>query len=200
MIAKTSWLAACISTSTMTLAAASVPRTPRSARQRAPMKSPPIWASGNSALAPSRTKRKPDAEPDRGPLLAREQQPPAAARNRHRGDAGDHHQRRGPAGADHGVHRHGRRHTTRSARSARTCRRTRRSAWPAYPTASCSLKTSERTIDQPNVSRMRQSSASPACRYLASSGRLVLERLDRSTAGIRAIRAARFAAAGRYRV
>ncbi len=54
-----SWLAACISTSTMTLAAAIVPRTPRSARHRAPMKSPPICASGNSAFAPSRTKRRP---------------------------------------------------------------------------------------------------------------------------------------------
>ena len=56
-MANTSWVAACISTSTMTLAAATVPRTPCSARQRAPMKSPPIWASGSSALVASRTKR-----------------------------------------------------------------------------------------------------------------------------------------------
>ena len=82
MMAKASWLAACISTSTMTLAAASVPRTPRSARHRAPMKSPPICASGNSALAPSRTKRSPTQSQTEGRCAGgnnSHQPPPAMA-------------------------------------------------------------------------------------------------------------------------
>ncbi len=101
MMANASWVDACTSTSTMTLAAATVPLVPRSARQRAPMKSPPICASGSSAFAASRMLRTRTHSRSDGRRFAGEQQPPADAGPGHTDGAHQHDQDDRPAGAGH---------------------------------------------------------------------------------------------------
>ena len=183
----------------MTLAAASVPRTPRSARHRAPMKSPPICASGNSALAPSRTKRSPTQSQSDGRCSrgnSSHQPPPAIATATMRASTTS--TLAQPAltmactdmiGAiPHGQpDQHGHADEPDDQRGLPTRRH-------------LSLnKTFRRHASAPAI-EPHAAIETQACRYIALKLRPPRPSApDRSTAGIRAIRATRFAAAGHYR-